>query len=178
MDRRPLRLRTSRGLGSVELAISAIFLAVMTVLAVDLCVLMLGNQVLDKAARDAARAAAAQRDLNTAIKAAKAALTLHKTDGTYVSQPELTSSTAPDFVYNDYSGTPFGQPIPPGNPNAGSLAGNATVTVTSTVKVKLPASLSLFGVTLQGQDLLNGNMKFVRTYTFPIVRQSLNKEFT
>jgi Flp pilus assembly protein TadG len=170
--------RCKSGLGSVELAITCVFLTILTLLAVDLCVLMLGNQVLDRAARDACRAAAAQSSLANAINAANAALALHKTDGYFVSQPKLTATTVPDFFYQDYSGTPAGKTIPAGFPNAGSVAGNATVTVTSTVDVRLPASLAVFGVKLQGGDLVNGHMKFLRTYTFPIVRTNLNKSFS
>jgi len=170
-------LRAQRGLSSVELAVSAFALAIMTVLALDLGMMMLGNSVLDRAARDATRAAAGQRDLPTAINAAKATLAMHKTDGHFVSQPVLTATTAPDFVYNDYGGTPFGQVIPPGNPNAGSIAGNPTVTVTSRVEVLLPASLGIFGVSLDQGPLTGGKMNFVRSYTFPIVRQSLNKTY-
>lgn len=171
-------MRRQRGLGTVELAISCFALTIMTLLAVDLGVLMLGNQVLDRAARDATRAAAGQSSLPSAINAAKAALAMHKTDGYFVGQPSLTNTVAPDFVYQDYAGTPPGQTIPAGNPGAGTRAGNPFVTVTTRVQVRLPASLCIFGCKLEGQDLINGDMKFLRTYTFPIVRQSLNKSFS
>src|ERR1700722_18843892 len=100
MRRRTMtRVKRPNGLSSVELAASAVMLTIMVILAVDLCVLMLGNQVLDRAARDAARAAAGQSTAVNAINAATAALRMHKTDGFFVSQPALTSTSSPDFVY-------------------------------------------------------------------------------
>lgn len=161
----------------MELAVSAIALAIMTILAVDICVLMLGNQVLDRAARDAARAAAAQSNITNAINAATAALLMHKTDGYFVSQPTLSGTSAPQFVYQDYGGTPPGQTIPAGSPNAGQTAGNPYVTVTAQLNVRLPASLGALGVTLDQGPLTGGTMQFVRTYTFPIVKQNLNQTF-
>ena len=179
MTFRPSRslLRDPHGLSSVELAISAVCLVIMVLLAIDLAMMMLGNQILDRAARDATRAAAAQSTQTSAINAAKTALAMHQTDGHFVSQPVLTSTISPDFVYNDYSGTPYGQVIPPGNPNSGSVALNPTVTVTTKVQVLLPASMGFFGVSLDQGALTGGKMTFVRTYTFPIVRQSLNKTY-
>jgi Flp pilus assembly protein TadG len=164
-------------LSTVELAISAFALAIMTVLAVDLSVLMLGQQVLDRATRDAARAAAGQSTLANAINAAKGALLMHKTDGYFISQPVLTSTTSPDFVYQDYSGTPPGQVIPTGSPNAGQTAGNPFVSLTVQVVVRLPASFGALGVTIDQGPLTGGTMTFRRNYTFPIVKQSLNNNF-
>jgi hypothetical protein len=57
------------------------------------------------------------------------------------------------------------------------VASNATVTVTTKVDVLPPASLGIFGLSLQQGSLLNGKMTFRRQYTFPIVKQRLNQAF-
>ena len=172
------QVRGGKGLSSVELAASAVMMTVMVVLAVDLCVLMLGNQVIDQATRDAARAAAAQQTSANAINAAKAALAMHKTDGFFISQPKLTATVAPDFIYQDNYGTPYLSYIPAGYPGAGTQVNFIPfVQVTASVTVLLPASLSVLGVQLNQGPLTGGKMVFRRQYTFPIVKQGLNSKF-
>lgn len=171
------RLRSSTGMGTIELAASSFALLIMVLIAVDLAVLLIGRQNLDRSARDAARAAASQGTKDRAVLAAQAALALHKADGTFISNPTLTGTNAPDFVYNDFGGTPYDQVIPAGLPNAGQKAGNATVTVTTQVTVLLPASFGALGVRIDQGPLTGGKMDFQRTYTFPIVRQQLDRNF-
>lgn len=171
------RRKNARGLGTVELAAGAFGIMIMVIISLDVGVMMLANQVIDKAARDATRAAASQPDLATAIKAAQAALATHATDGTIISQPTLTGTAPPDFVYNDYSGTPPGQTIPAGFPNAGTTAGSPTVTCTVNATVLLPASLGVMGLQLDQGPLTGGKMTFRRTYSFPIVKQQLNSTY-
>lgn len=168
-----IRSRT-RGLGSLELAISAFALVVMVCLCLDVGVMMLGNQVVDRAARDAARAAASQSDSASALNAAKAALASHKTDGTYITQPVLTGTSSPDFVYQDYGGAPFGQTVPP--PGSG-VAGNPFVVVNVKADVKLPAAVDCLGQFIQQGPLTGGKMTFQRQYQFPIVKQKLDSSF-
>lgn len=175
--KRRLRHRNASGLGTVELAAGAFGIMIMVILSLDVGVMMLANQVIDKAARDATRAAASQQDLATAIKAANAALATHATDGTIISQPTLTATTPPDFIYNDYSGTPPGQTIPAGMPNAGTTAGSPTVSCTVKATVLLPASLGVLGLKLDQGPLTGGKMTFLRTYSFPIVKQKLNSTY-
>ncbi len=163
-----------RGMGSLELAISCFALVVMVCLCLDVGVMMLGNQVVDRAARDAARAAASQSDSASAINAAKAALASHKTDGTYITQPTLVGTTSPNFVYQDYGGAPFGQPVPA--PGSG-IAGNPFVVVNVKVDVKLPASMDCLGQYFEQGPLVGGKMTFQRQYQFPIVKQKLDSSF-
>ncbi len=168
------RRSRERGMGSLELAISCFALVVMVCMCLDVGVMMLGNQVVDRAARDAARAAAGQSDAASALNAAKAALVSHKTDGTYITQPQLTNTVSPDFVYQDYGGAPFGQPVPA--PGSGT-AGNPFVVVNVKVDVKLPASVDCLGQYIEQGALTGGKMTFVRQYQFPIVKQKLDSSF-
>jgi hypothetical protein len=175
--KRQQKQRDNHGLGTVELAASAFALLIMVLISIDLAVLLIGNQTLDRAARDATRAAASQNSSANAVLAARAALRMHGTPGTYISQPTLTSTSAPDFVFDDYGGTPYGEFIPAGLPNAGQRAGNATVTVTTMCDVILPANFGVIGVSTDQGALAGGKMTFRRTYTFPIVRSDLGANF-
>jgi Flp pilus assembly protein TadG len=165
-------------MGTVELAITSILGVIMTCVAVDLGVMMYGNQVLDRAARDAARAAAGQTGAATAKEAAKAALASHQTDGLIIKQPVLKED---EFVYQDYGGAPFGRP----DPNTGVAAGNPYVNVTVTSQVVLPANVSFFNGALDlkksdpgnNNPLATGYMNFRRTYHFPIVKVPLDTNY-
>jgi len=138
--------------------------------------MMLGNQMLDRATRDAARAAAGQQTSANALLAAQAALKNHAADGFYVTNPTLS---LPDFKYQDWGGTPQGQIIPPGNPGQGTQAQASFVTVTATNQVSLPANLSMFSgmLSIKQGPLASGKMTFRRTYWFPIIKQQLNNAF-
>jgi hypothetical protein len=166
--------RSRLGLSALELGLGSVVIVVMVCVCLDVCILMLGNQVLDRAARNAARAAAGQSNEAAALNAARAALSAQKTDGYYVSQPVLSGTTAPDFVYQDFGGVPYGQPVPA--PGSG-LAGNPFVVVNAQCDVRLPASISFLGQEIAQGPLTGGTMRFKRQYTFPIVRQSLAPQF-
>jgi Flp pilus assembly protein TadG len=153
-------------MGSVELAITGFVGVLFACLAVDMGIMMLGNQMLDRATRDAARAAAGQPNQSLALKAANAALANHKMDGKWVQDPVIESGT---FVYQDYNGTPS----PVNNKNS-------FVELTCTTQVLLPANLSIFGgkVALgDSGDFLSGKMTFKRHYWFPIVKQTLSATY-
>lgn len=135
----------------------------MACIAIDLGLMMLGNQKLDRATRDAARAAAGQPDSANALKAANAALKNHKADGWWVQDPTIEAGT---FVYQDYSGTP--SPVNNLNPH---------VELTCVTQVRLPANLTMFGLSLAQGPLATGKMEFKRHYWFPIVKQTLNATY-
>ncbi|MDR3616191.1 MAG: hypothetical protein P4L53_21710 [Candidatus Obscuribacterales bacterium] len=156
------RVRSTNGIQTIELAFGSLAIILMTMLALDLLIPMLGNSVLDRAARDAARAAASQGSLSNAIKAANAALASHKTDGFWITQPVLTSTSSPAFVYNDYGGDP--------------TKGNPYVLVTCATTVRMPIPIAMFGSTLNGTDG-NGGVKFTRAYQFPIIKFQLGQTF-
>lgn len=163
-------------MGSVELAITGFVGVLFACLAVDMGLMMLGNQILDRATRDAARAAAGQSDANNAKLAAVAALNNHKADGFLIGNPTLVPV---EFEYVDYGGTPQGQTIPPGSPGAGGTAGASYVAVVATTEVSLPANLSMFAgaLSMKQGPIGTGKMTFRRRYWFPLIRQSLNNAF-
>jgi hypothetical protein len=172
-----MKQRRRSGMGTVELAISGFVGVLFACLAVDMGLMMLGNQLLDRATRDAARAAAGQTTAALAKQAANAALKNHAADGFYVTTPVLSN---PDFVYEDWGGTPQGQTVPPGSgPQSGRVAQASFVSVTATNTVALPANLSMMSgaLSLKMGALSTGKMTFRRTYWFPIVRQALNNAF-
>jgi Flp pilus assembly protein TadG len=159
---------SKKGIGAVEVAISAGLMIIIVALAVDVTILNYAFTVNDAAARDAARAAAACNYATAATaptgdtyatQAAAAACATHKTDGVLISQPALLSTTAPDFQYNDLSFTP----TPPQTSN---------VVVTTFVDVALPIPLNFWGNNFTNLLSSNGGkIRFIRTYAFPIVHE-------
>lgn len=153
------RSRKSAGMAAVELACGSLFLLVLTLLAIDITILMLGYELNDRACRDACRAAAQQSTPQAAETAAKTILKTHKADGNYVTDPTMIVGPG-DFLYQDFNGNP--------------TAGNPTVTVTTECKVKTPVPLTFVG-SVFGQDAEGGNLAwtFRKRYTFPIVTFNL-----
>jgi len=146
-------------MAAVELACGSVFLLVLTLLAIDITILMLGYELNDRACRDACRAAAQQASPQAAQVAATTILKTHKADGNYVTDPILLLGPG-DFQYQDFGGNP--------------TAGNPTVTVTTECKVKTPVPLTFVGSAF-GQDAQGDNMSwtFRKRYTFPIVTFNL-----
>ncbi|HEY9677325.1 MAG TPA: hypothetical protein V6C76_04925 [Drouetiella sp.] len=150
-----MKLRNRRGASSMELAVGAILMITFSVLAIDMILMNFAMCLNDSVCRDACRAAAQTNNATTALAAAQAQLRMHATDGNFVSQPQLTSTSSPDFVYNDYSGNP------PANQSS-------YVTVTTMVTVKVPAPVAFFGATFYSK---NGTLLIKRRYTFPIITE-------
>lgn len=146
--------RDDRGIGCIEVGISAFLMIALATFGLDLSLLMFGINVNDSACRDAARSAAQQSTQSKALAAAQSELKIHATDGYWISQPVLRSTTSPDFVYNDFSGNP------PANVSS-------YVTVTTTTNIRCPAPIFFFGATF----LRGGTIQCSRSYTFPIVKE-------
>jgi hypothetical protein len=149
--------RTQSGItGFIEIAASAIFLVVIALLAMDICLAIIGASMNDHACRDAARAASGAQSRAKALSMAQAALSMYRPDGFFISQPALVSTSQPEFEYNDYGGAP-----PPDT--------SPYVTVTTKCDVRIPAPVFFMGATF----INNGKASFVQRYTFPIVRTQL-----
>ncbi|CAN5436934.1 hypothetical protein BH10CYA1_BH10CYA1_37450 [soil metagenome] len=149
------KVRNSRGGSAVELALGAILMITLSALAMNMILLNFAMCLNDAVCRDAARAAAQTSGKAAALLAATTQLKLHATDGVFVSQPILTSTADPDFVYNDYGGNP------PANQSS-------YVTVTTSVTVKVPAPIVFFGAKFYAK---NGTLIMQRRYTFPIIKE-------
>jgi Flp pilus assembly protein TadG len=151
--------RRANGMAAVELACGSLFLLVLTFLAIDVTILMLGYELNDRACRDACRAAAQQSTPTAAQNAATTILKTHKADGNFVSDPTLILG-AGNFQYQDFGGNP--------------TAGNPTVTITTECRVKTPVPLTFVG-SVFGQDASGNNVAwtFRKRYTFPIVTFNL-----
>jgi Flp pilus assembly protein TadG len=147
--------RNARGQSSMELALGAILMITLSALVMDMTLLNFAMCLNDSVCRDAARAAAQTNTQASALQAATAQLKLHATDGIFVSQPVLTSTSSPDFVYNDFGGNP------PANTSS-------YVTVSTSVTVKVPAPIVFFGAKFYAS---NGTLVMKRRYTYPIIKE-------
>lgn len=175
-----------------EVAIASFLAIVLGGLSVDLTLLFLAAYINDAACRDAARAAAmvptSASTLMTdnssetyaeakaaAMNAASAQLTVHTTDGHFISQPTLLTDTS-HFVY--YTGP--SNPWPPQQAYTQTTSGNQTtinaqtpyVVCTTQVSVLLPVPIGFFGVALKSSTGTK-SQTFMRSYVFPIVTTAL-----
>jgi len=145
--------RHGAGHSIIEFAVAVGMITVMALLCTNIGLLIMAAGVNDKACRDAARAAAQCSNYTNALKAARAALKGHPTDGYFVSTPLMNDS---DLVYEDYAGNPPVDTSP-------------YVSVTTTTVVKIPAPFLMYGARFGA----GGTQTFRRTYTFPIVKTTL-----
>lgn len=148
------RVRRCRAVACLEIAIAAFLMIVLATFGLDLSLIIFGMDLNDSACRDAARAAAQQNTQAKALQAAQSQLSVHATDGFWISQPILKSTSAPDFVYNDFLGNQPANVAP-------------YVTVTTLVSIRCPAPILFFGASF----IRSGQIQFARRYTFPIVKQ-------
>jgi hypothetical protein len=139
---------------SLDVVVGAMLFIVFVAFALDITVAMMGAINNDSACRDACRAAAQTSSSAAALTAARTQLGVHANDGNLISQPTLTASTSPDFVYNDYAGSPPANTSP-------------YVVVTTAVTVKLPVPIVFFGKTI----MTNNSLRFTRRYQFPIIKE-------
>ncbi len=146
--------KRKQGSAVIEIVITLSLMIVLAALGADLSLITYAMFLNDQACRDATRAAAQQSSSATALQAAQVQIKVHATDGFFVSQPQLVSQSSPNFVYNDY---------------AGNVPANQSpyVTVTTSVNIKLPAPIFFWG----NNFMPNGSMKFVRQYTYPIIKE-------
>lgn len=151
-----IRHSRSRGVAALELAIGSFLMIAISALAMNLSLLILATTINDAVCRDAARAAAQTNNQAAAILAATSQLNMHSTDGYFVSQPTLTSTSSPYFVYNDFTGAPPANTSP-------------YVTVTTQVTVKVPAPIFFFGASFFSKT--NNTLLVQRRYTFPIIKE-------
>lgn len=138
----------------VEMACSSIFLVIFAIFAVYMSLLVICAHITDRAARDAARAAAQtkpQADLaTTKVQAQNVAKSVLASFAS--ANPFMTPPTLQNLEYEDFDGSPPAQTSP-----------YVTVTVVSTAKLPFAPS-SFFG-----QEFGTETYTFSQTYTFPIV---------
>jgi len=146
--------RRHRGVACLEIGIAAFLMIVLATFGLDLSLIIFGMDLNDSACRDAARAAAQQNTQAKALQAAQSQMSVHVTDGYWISKPILKSTSAPDFVYSDFLGHPPANVSP-------------YVTVTTLVSIRCPAPILFFGASF----IKSGVIQFARRYTFPIVKQ-------
>lgn len=146
--------RGRKGSAVVELACSSIFLVIFAIFAVYMSLLVICAHITDRAARDAARAAAQtkpQSDLAQtkaqAILVAQSVLKSFASASPFMSDPSLQN-----LEYEDYNGSPPAETSP-----------YVSVTVVSTAKLPF-APTQFFGHVYGTEDYT-----FSQTYTFPIV---------
>jgi hypothetical protein len=148
------RSRDRQGMQLIEVACSAVALAVMTIFCIDACVVLLGFMFNDSACRDAARAASQSSSAAAALLIAQTTVAAHKGDGYFWSTPQVASS---DVVYQDYGGNITTTNVP-------------YVTVTSRCTIRMPAPLLFLGSNLKP----DGTFQSASCYTFPITNVNIN----
>ncbi len=159
MKRRIHAIRVTRqstsGSISFDIALGAFLFITLAAFGLDLTAAMAGAISNDSACRDACRAAAQNTNSVTALAAAQTQMRVHINDGIVISQPTLTGTTTPNFVYNDFGGNPPTNTSP-------------YVIVTTSVTVNLPVPVLFFSKVLVN----NRTLLFTRRYQFPIIREN------
>lgn len=145
--------RNSHGTMLIDLVFTTMLVSALGAIGANAAVIILACNVNDAACRDAARAAAQTTSAAQALMAAQTQLTIHSTGSSFVTQPELSSSSSPDFIYNDYGGSP-----PPDT--------SSYVAVTTTVNISIPAPIMYFGTRFGSGPIL-----YRKRYVFPIVKE-------
>ena len=135
----------------VEFSAFAFLFFVFAILSVHISVALYGAFFNDRACRDAARAAAQGQNAAQATKLALSVLKAHNSAGTFLQNPVLSTP----IVYQDFGGT---------YPAATSPYVQVTTSTIATLPFR-PLSFLAKGTVLQ-----DGQLKFVQTYTFPIIR--------
>lgn len=144
---RTSRRRKQSGFTIVEVVATSFLLVLFAVFTANLCILIFGATVNDKACRDVVRVAAQQPNASKALLFAQASVNNHRTDGTFISPIQLINGVD----YHDYGGSPPAGETP-------------YVSVTTAVTVTLPAPIYVFGSSFTNQ------MEFRQKYTSPIVK--------
>lgn len=140
------RERCKKGTLALELAATSVFLLGFTLISVDIGMLLFGASINDRACRDACRAAAQSRNATEATRQANAVLARHAVQGI------VTAPTLQSLTYNDFGGNPPVNQSP-------------FVTVVTQCNSVLPfAPPQLLG------HLVNNQLTYRQSYTFPIVR--------
>lgn len=142
--------RNRKGFALAEVAFGGIIMTALTIFCVDIGCLMLTYSNTDRAARDAARAAAQGTSKEEAESLAQAIVRGHEVASFLISPPQIKS-----VVYNDFGG----------NPPEGT---SPIVSVTTIANAQIPAP-----VTLLGGSIGEGKFMVQKTYTFPIVKIKL-----
>lgn len=145
------RMRSARGVAALELAIGSLITIAVMAFVLNICFAMITFGVNDRACRDACRAAAQGANPNEALNMAKSAVAPYNTSPLVISNLQVTQ-----VQYQDFGGN-----IPAGQ--------SPFVTVSTQATTKLPAVLSVFG-----QDLFPASIPVRQSYTFPIVRLTVN----
>jgi len=145
------KIRSNKGTGLAELALGMISVIIIAFFALDIGTAMVSYGVNDRACRDAVRAAAQGQNATEATKLAKQIVKTYETGSGLISKPEVLSVN-----YNDFAGSPPDGVSP-------------FVTVTTRVTARAVAPLNVFGKPMAG-----GTFPLTKTYTFPIVKLTVN----
>ncbi len=138
----------------IELASIMVCMVPLMLLALDISLLTLAAAVNDHACRDAARAAAQTKDYTAGLSAARAIVSSYPSNSFILTKPTVLTNS---FVYEDFGGNPPDNESP-------------YVSVTTEMKVKIPAPIFFFGAKFSK----DGYLKLNRSYLFPIVKCELN----
>jgi hypothetical protein len=150
MKKSAIRSRSSKGSHVIELASVSLILAVVTIMALDIGVIVFGTVVHNRACREACRAAAQANGHERATKLARGILNAGRNESPYMTTVRFENW---ELDYNDYGGNPQPDEQP-------------TVTLTTHCDIRIPAGASFCGALLGAP---NGVIKSSCNYTFPIM---------
>jgi hypothetical protein len=148
--------RTSKGHSIIELGCVSLLLAIVMLISADIGIMMLADSTCERAARDAARAAAGASDPATGLLMAQAAVATHGVSSGLLSKPAVVTS---DYVYQDFAGSP-----PPDT--------SPYVEVSTQITVKLPAPI-FFAQAKLDMASTGGSIVLKKRYQFPIIKTKL-----
>jgi Flp pilus assembly protein TadG len=169
----------------MESACGAFLVIAMAAIAVDMTIFTFAFMNLDKAARDAARAAGGQQTYTAALNAVNAAIANHVTDGYFCGPITLAAPVPPSGAstpsaptssiwYQDWSNsypatstTTYSAPVISGSANGTQQCAYAIVRVQETIR--LPVPIGFFGANITSFIPMSG-ITFYRQYTFPIMK--------
>lgn len=144
--------RRQTGSLAVELGVAVLIMIFIVAFSLNICMAMIGYTMNDRACRDAARSAAQGANLTEATTRANRILVTYQK-----SLPLFRNLKVDSITYTDFGG------LPP--------AGVAPfVTVTTSAISNVPCPVTLFGSSAFGA----GTMQFRKSYTFPIVKLTVN----
>jgi len=154
-------VKNNRGSALIEFCATAVIIVLMAMFCFDAGIMIYAGNILDEAARDAARCAAMTKNAEMATSAANSALSRHQISVPFVGQLTLTGPV--QYVTN------FSAPYDSiSDPNGGPavIAPVPYVQVNASVTAKMPAPIFIFG----GQFATDG-IVFNDIATFPLLAE-------
>jgi hypothetical protein len=167
--------RSYKGHTLVEISSTSFIVLVIGLFCLNIAFTLWGAILNDVSARDAARAAGQTNNEKDALRAALVSVQCHKTDGFFISQPNIVDASnnlqpipatngSKPAGYQNASGT-FKYITLPSELNPAEPDTSPYVVVTTSCNIRLPAPILFFDFRINN----NQSLSFTRQYVFPII---------